>query len=159
MKTLKIAALVAAVALAVGGVFVLNSRAAQTDQSTDNAGGKWRERIKEKLNLSDDQIAQIKSQFKSEKGNITSLLSRLRDARSQLRAEIQKSDATESSVRAAAAQVATVQADIAVERLKLRAKINPILTPDQRAKLDQLKAGIDQFVERAIVRAKTQTAE
>jgi Spy/CpxP family protein refolding chaperone len=160
MKTLKFAALVAAVALtAGGGLFALNSRAAQTARSDDNAGGKWRERIKEKLNLTDVQISRIKSQLKSEKGNITSLLSRLRDARSQLRAEIQKPDATESSVRAASAQVAAVQADIAVERLKLRAKISPILTADQRAKLDQLKAGIDQFVKRAIDRAKTRNAE
>lgn len=158
MKTLRIAALVA-VALTAGGLFALNSRAAQTAQSADNATGKWRERIKEKLNLTDDQIAQIKSQVKSEKGNITSLLSRLRNARSQLRAEMQKSDATESSVRTASAQVASVQGDIAVERLKLRAKINPILTADQRAKLDQLKAGIDQLVKRAIERSKTKSAE
>lgn len=159
MKTFKTAALVAAIALTAGGLFALNSRAAQTAQSDDNAGGKWRERIKEKLNLTDDQVAQIKSQLKSEKGNFTSLLGRLRDARSQLRSELRKSGATESSIRAASAQVAAVKADIAAEHLKLRAKIDPILTADQRAKLDQLKAGIDQFVKRAIDRAKTKGAE
>ena len=159
MKTLRIAALVAAIGLAVGGLFVVNSRAAQTAQSTDNTNGKLRERIKERLNLTDDQIAQIKSQLKSEKSNITSLMSRLRDARSNLRTEMQKSDATESSVRAASAQVAAVQADIAVERVKLRAKITPILTPEQRAKLDQMKADIGQLVKRAINRAKNKSAE
>jgi Spy/CpxP family protein refolding chaperone len=159
MKTLKFAALVAAVSLAAAGLFVPNSRAAQSAQSADNARAKLRERIKEQLNLTDDQIAQIKSQLKSEKANLTSLASRLRDAQSHLRAEMQKSDATESSVRAASAQVAAVQADIAVERLKLRAKISPILTAEQRAKLDQLKSGLDQIVKRAVARAKNKSVE
>jgi Spy/CpxP family protein refolding chaperone len=159
MKTLKIAAMMAAVAISTGGLFALNAGAAQTARSADDAGAKLREHIKEQLNLTDDQIAQIKSQLKSEKGNITSLASRLRETRSQLRAEMQKSGATESSVRAASAQVAAVQADIAVEQVKLRAKISPILTPEQRAKLDQLGGGLDQLVKRAVARAKSKGVE
>src|ERR1700744_5720751 len=107
MKTLKHLAFTAAIALAIGGALALNSRAAQTGSDEGAPGGKLRERVKEKLDLSEDQLAKIKSELKSEKGNITSLLTRLHDAHAQLRAEIHKSDATEASVRDAAAKVST----------------------------------------------------
>lgn len=159
MKMPGYAALLAAVAIAGSGLFIVNSHAAQAADSNDSPGAKWRQRIKEQLDLTSDQIAQIKARLKSEKGNLTGLLTRLHDARSQLRAEIQKSDATESSVRAAAAQVAAVESDLAVERLKLHDKISPILTPDQREKLNRMEAGLDQLVDRTINRLKAKTSE
>lgn len=158
MKTLKYFAMVGLVALAVGGVFVLTARAAQS--ATNGApGGKWRERVKQKLNLTDDQLGQIRSALKSEKSNLTVLLNRLREARTDLRAAIQKPDATEASVREAAAKLSAVESDLAVERLKLYGKISPILTADQRAKLAELQAGIDQFIERTLSRFGSKTSE
>jgi Spy/CpxP family protein refolding chaperone len=159
MKTLKYLALTAAVALAIGGMFALNSRAAQSASDDGALGGKLRERVKEKLNLSEDQLAKIKTQLKSEKDNITSLLTRLHDAHAQLRTEIHKAGATEASVREIAAKVSAVEADLAVERLKLYGKISPILTADQRAKLAEFEAGIDQFIERVINRIDSKLSE
>jgi Spy/CpxP family protein refolding chaperone len=159
MKTLKYAAILGAAALALAGLFALNSRAAQAAKPDQSSGSRLRERIKEKLNLSEEQITQIKSELKSEKSNLTDLLTRLHDARSQLRAEIQKSGATEASVREAAAKLSAVESDLAVERLKLHAKISPLLTADQREKLAQLEAGLDQFVERAISRIDERLSE
>jgi Spy/CpxP family protein refolding chaperone len=159
MKTLKYLALTVAVALTIGGIFVLNSRAAQSASADGAFAGKLRERVKEKLNLSEDQLAKIKAQLKSEKDNITSLLTRLHDAHAQLRAEIRKPAATEASVRDSSAKVSTVEADLAVERLKLYGKISPILTADQRAKLAELEAGIDQFIERVISRIDSKLSE
>ena len=150
MKNLKYAALTVAVALAIGGLFARNSRAAESTDGSGSVGGKFGERVKEKLNLSDDQVTQIKEQFKSEKDNITSLLNRLHDAHGHLRVAIQKPDATETSVREAAAQLSAVESDLAVERLKLWGKIGPILSADQRVGLAQLEAGVDQFIERVI---------
>src|SRR3954452_16660346 len=111
MKILKYAVFVVVAALAVGGVAVLNSRAAQAATPERPLAAKIREGIKEKLNLSADQIAKIKGELKGEKSNITSLLTRLHDARSQLRAEIQKSDASETSVREVAAKLSVVESD------------------------------------------------
>jgi Spy/CpxP family protein refolding chaperone len=159
MKILKYLALTAAVSLAIGGAFALNSRAAQSASDDGALAGKLRERVKEKLNLSSDQLAKIKSDLKAEKDNITNLLTRLHDAHAQLRAEIHKSDATEASVRDAAAKVSAVEADLAVERLKLYGKISPILTADQRAKLADFEAGIDQFIERVISRIDSKLSE
>jgi Spy/CpxP family protein refolding chaperone len=159
MKILKYLALTAAVSLAIGGAFALNSRAAQSASDDGALAGKLRERVKEKLNLSPDQLAKIKSDLKAEKDNITSLLTRLHDAHAQLRAEIHKPAATEASVRDAAGKVSAVEADLAVERLKLYGKISPILTADQRAKLADFEAGIDQFIERVISRIDSKLSE
>lgn len=159
MKLVKYLALAGGVAIAAAGVFALNSRASQATADDQAVGGKWRQRVREQLNLSDDQVAKIEEQLKAEKGNITGLLTRLHDAREQLRTEIQKPDATETSVREAAAKVSAVESDMAVERMKLHAKISPILTADQRARLGKLEAGDDQFIERAIARRNTRLEE
>jgi Spy/CpxP family protein refolding chaperone len=159
MKTLKHLALTAAIALAIGGAFAVNLHAAQFASTEGAPGVKLRERVKEQLHLSEDQLAKIKTELKVEKSNITTLLTRLHDAHAQLRAEIRKSDATEASVREVAAKVSGVESDLAVERMKLYGKISPILTADQRAKLAQLEAGIDQFIERIISRIDSKLSE
>jgi Spy/CpxP family protein refolding chaperone len=158
MKTLKYVVLAVAIVLTAGGLFVFTSRAAQST-ANDSLGGRWRERMKQKLNLTDGQLSQIKSQLKAEKDNITSILNRLHDARTELRAAIQKPDATEATVREAAAKVSVVESDLAVERLKLYGKISPILTADQKAELEQIEAGIDQIVDRVINRIDTKLSE
>jgi Spy/CpxP family protein refolding chaperone len=152
MKTLKYATLLFAAALAISGLSALNSRAADSPGENNAPGARFREHLKEKLDLSDDQFAQIKSQLVSDKANLTRLLNRMQNARTQLRAAIQQPGATETSVRAAAARLSTVESDLAVERFKLWGKISPLLTADQRVKLARLEAGLDQFIEHAIDR-------
>jgi len=159
MKTLKYVAFSVVAALAIGGVLALNSRAAEAAAPEHPLAAKLRERVKEKLNLTEDQIAQIKGQLKSEKNNITSLLTRLHDARAQLRAEIQKPDASETSVREAAAKLSVVESDLAVERLKLHNKISSLLTADQREKLAQFETVLDRIVERVISNVDTKLSE
>lgn len=147
-----------ATALVLGGLTTFNLRAAESAPGGP-PHGQMRERIKEKLGLTDDQIARIKEQLKSEKDNITSLMTRLREAHATLRNEIQNTNATETSVREAAAKLSVVESDLAVERLKLHGKISPILTPEQRAKLSQFQAGVDTFIERAINRVHDKLAD
>jgi Spy/CpxP family protein refolding chaperone len=83
----------------------------------------------------------------------------MHDARVALRTEIQKPDASEASVREAATKLAAVEADLAVERMKLHGKISPILTAEQREKLSEFQAGVDQFVDRLIDRAHKRLGE
>jgi len=150
-----------AVALLAGGLTVLHTHAADSSGDTQRPlrGGKLLERARAKLGITDEQAAQIKAQFKSEKDNLTSLLTRLHDSRSDLRHAIQSVDANESTVRAASAKVAGVEADMAVERLKLHTKIAPILTSDQQKKLQDMEASADQFVDRAINRIGNRLAQ
>jgi len=141
MKT-KFITIISAVTLCVGGLLVLNSRAAENAAAPQRAFGKGQllELAKKKLGLTDEQTAQVKGAFKAERENITSLLTRMRDAQAELRTAIQAGDASEATVRAAAAKVAEVHADAAVKRMKLFHQIAPLLTDDQRAKLAELQS-------------------
>ncbi|HLP77829.1 MAG TPA: Spy/CpxP family protein refolding chaperone, partial [Candidatus Paceibacterota bacterium] len=108
------------------------------------------QRAREKLDLTDEQAAQIKAVLKEDKETLRGLLSRMHEARSGLREAIHAEGATPDSVRAASAKVAAVESDLAVERLKLFGKISPILTAEQREKLQQAGAQLDAMVENAI---------
>jgi protein CpxP len=112
--------------------------------------GRIFERIAERLNLTPDQRAQIKAILAGDKDTLRSLLDQLHDARANLRTAIRAADASESSVRTASAKVAGVEADLAVERMKLYGRIAPILTDDQRRKISELEQTADEFVEHAI---------
>jgi len=153
MKALKYALLSTALAVAMSGMLVWNARAAQSASADGSTRGKWRERVKEELNLTDNQVAQIKAQLQSERGILLVVMKRMHEAQAGLRAEIQRPGATDASVRAAAARVSAVESDLAVERLRLYEKISPILTPDQRAKLAHMQEGIDELVGHALERA------
>lgn len=147
-----------AAAVAVGGFTVLNARAATA------GGGRLRsgpiaQRVAAHLNLSDSQKSQIKAELKSEKDTLARLFTQLHETRKGLREAVRAQDATEATVRAAAAKVAAVESDLAVERLKLHGKIAPVLTTDQREKLGEIEARIDDFVTDALGRLGERLAE
>src|SRR5579864_5708536 len=142
--------LVAVAALAFSGAILTRVQAAEATAPARPLRAQWLERASEKLGLTDDQVAKIKAEFQSEKGTIKGLIFDLHEARVGLRQAIQAPGATEDSVRLASAKVASVEADLAVERLKLYARISPILTTDQLEKLKEFRAKIDSAIDRAI---------
>jgi len=139
-----------AAALTVGGLTVLTSHAANAGGAERPMRAKLLQRGKEKLGITDEQARQIKAVVKADKENIKGLVATLHDARSTMREAIRASDANETSVRAASAKVAAIEADVAVERMKLFAKISPILTEEQRKQLAGIQARVDEFVDNAI---------
>lgn len=151
MKTSKLLALTFAAALTVGGLFIGTSLAA--DNFTTPATplrGQILKRIAEKLNLTGDQKSQIKTILGGEKDALKTLLGQCHAARKNLRAAIQAGDANETSVRAAAAKVASAEADLAVERMKLFGKISPILTDEQRQKISDFMQRADELADSVI---------
>ncbi|MFT3783988.1 MAG: periplasmic heavy metal sensor [Nibricoccus sp.] len=94
--------------------------------------------LRKQLDLTDAQVAQIKTAFASEKDAMKAQAHKVRDARVQLREAIQ-AGAPDTQIRAAAANVGSAEGDFAVQRAALFAKIKPILTPEQLAKLHELK--------------------
>ena len=150
MKISKLLVVTLAAGLGVGGIFVVKAHAVERVAAQRVARGHLLERAREKLGLTDDQVAKIKTELKGEKETLKGLVSRLHDARVGLRETIQASDANESSVRSASAKVAAVEADIAVERLKIYGKISPILTPEQREKVHEFQGRLDDFLDNAI---------
>ena len=148
-------------AAALCGGFLLTVPPAQAAKgaSRQTVRSRIRERAKTELNLTDQQVAQIKQILKADKGEIAGLVTRLHDARVGLRGAIQAPGATEASVRVASAKVAAVEADLAVERLRLFGKISPILTAEQREKLQELRGRADDFVDKLINRAGARRGE
>ena len=142
--------------LNLGGLLTTSSLGADT--ATPTHGGYFH-RLAQRLNLTDDQKAQIKTIFQAEKGTLISLRTQLHAARENLRAAIQATGANETTVRAASAQVAVVEANLAVERMKIFAKIAPILTDEQRQQLTDFEQRADAFWDRVIARAGDRPAE
>ena len=117
------------------------------------------QRVKEKLGITDEQVARIKEAVASEKDSIVELLGRLHTARTELRDAIQKPDATENAIRGAAAKVAAIEADAAVLRAKLHRKIVPVLTPEQQEKLKTMQSNVGRFVDHLIDRVGEHLAQ
>ena len=110
------------------------------------------QRVADRLDLTTDQQTQIKAVITGDLDNLKTLITNLHDARSALRTTIQTDGSTEADVRTASAKVAAVEADLAVERLKLFGKISPILTGEQRAKLSELEKNFDSMADNFIAR-------
>ena len=145
----KFLAIATATVIAAGG---LSSTTLAADAAAGPVRPRMLQRIGEKLNLTGDQKAQIKSIFRSERDTLAPLLAALHEARENLRAAIRASDANETSVRAASAKVAAAEADLAVERMKLYGKIAPILTDEQKQQLAEMQQRADDFVDNVIAR-------
>jgi Spy/CpxP family protein refolding chaperone len=152
MKTAKWIALSVAATMLAGGALVYASQAGENASPQRPLRARMLARLKARLDLTDEQVAQIRTRLAGEKDTLKADLSGLRAARLGLRQAIQAPGATEASVRAASAKVAAAEADWAVERLKLRGKILPILTADQAARLGEFQARTDRAVDNAINR-------
>jgi len=140
------------VATVAAAVTVISTTTFAAGDVSAPARSKILQRISEKLNLTDDQKTQIKTVFAGEKDTLVSLVSRLHEARKDLREAIHAGSATEASVRSASATVASAEADLAVERMKLYGKIAPILTDEQRQKISQFEQRVDDFAENILAR-------
>jgi Spy/CpxP family protein refolding chaperone len=131
----------------VGGVIVLKT---QAQPAGGFAGrGTVLQKIVKGLGLSQEQITNIKTELRAEKDNLVPLLKNLHETRKALRETIQ-SGGNETAIRAASAKVAAVEADLAVERAKLRARIVPLLTEEQLGKITNFEEKADNFVIEAL---------
>jgi len=139
--------MLAITSLLLGGVAVFKVNAAATAKGSPR--GQVLQRVVSELELTPEQIGKIKTELRSEKEAIVALLSRLHESKKTLRETIQ-AGTDEKAIRAAAAKVAEVDADIAVQRAKVRAKLAPILTAEQIEKVKQFEEKADEFVINAI---------
>jgi Spy/CpxP family protein refolding chaperone len=141
MNANKLLTMTTAVAIIVGG---LTSAPAQNpkDFSAETRPGHGRilKHLVKKLNLTGDQKTRIKAVLKADRDVLAGLAGQVREVRQNLRAAIHAHDANETAVRAASARVASAEADLAVERMKLYGKIAPILTDEQRRQVSNLES-------------------
>ena len=90
------------------------------------------------LGLTDQQKTQINAIFDGHKTDLEGFAAKMMPARQALNAAV-TSGADEATIRAKAADVAAVEADMAVFRAAMHAKVFAVLTPDQQARAAQLK--------------------
>jgi Spy/CpxP family protein refolding chaperone len=98
-------------------------------------------RMAKVLGLSDAQTSQIQAIIAKHKdANGGTGVQAMRDARKTLMNTIHDPSATDDQVRDAAATLAALESQGAVQKHQMMTEISAVLTPDQKAKLDELKA-------------------
>jgi len=153
----KILILTLAAALSAGGLFALKAHA--ESNGPRRAPGALLQRVKERLGITPEQAAKIRAVLKDDRETLASLARAVHDAHIKLRETIQKDGATETDVRAASAQLAKAQADMAVERHELFGKLKPILTAEQLSRLAEMQDRMDDFVAGAIATFEEKLAQ
>jgi len=101
-------------------------------------------RMLRELDLTEDQRQQVRTVF--DEVEATGVPDRLREARESLHDAIE-SGADESALRQEALQLGEVEGDAAVEWARARARIQEILTPEQKKELEQLKKDAEERME------------
>lgn len=131
--------LAAAAALAVGGLFAGHLFAGSMPNGPgDHSPRRMFGRIARTLDLTADQKAQIKTILKSHAAEIQTQMTASSAARRALHDAIKAQTVDEAAIRAAAKQAGDVHADGAVLFARIRAEVLPILTADQKQKLQSL---------------------
>jgi Spy/CpxP family protein refolding chaperone len=97
-----------------------------------------------RLNLTDAQRDQVKSVVQAHSSDMKAVGDRAFAARKTLEAVISADTVDESAIRARSADVATIEADMAVMRAQIRAEIWQILTPDQQQQAKTMQAEMEQ---------------
>ena len=149
MNRKAIVALLAALVLIALGVTAL----AQTnfEQAGKHAGfhaGHFGQRMAAELGLTDQQKTQIQQILQNEKTKFQPLRQELRSEHQQMLAATKGGQFDEAQVRSIAGQQAQTQVNLTVERERVKSEIYKVLTPDQRAKADQMQAQFGQRMRR-----------
>jgi periplasmic protein CpxP/Spy len=92
-----------------------------------------------KLNLTDDQKAQMKAVFEKEHPTIKPLMQQQRQIDLELRQYVEGTF-DQAKVQALAAQKAQIQAQLTVQETRIHNELYQLLTPDQQSQLKQMEA-------------------
>ena len=98
----------------------------------------------DRLNLTDAQRDQVKSVVDSHEAELRTLGEKAMTARRALEHAVTADTIDEGAIRAKAADVASVESDMAVARARVHADVLQVLTSDQRAKLKELQAEMEK---------------
>lgn len=98
-----------------------------------------RDRVKEKLGLSDQQAEQIRTTLQSRRDEARADIQALCQARVELRQLLDRQDSDPAALKAAAEQVKALQGKLLDRRLETAITLRSQLTPDQWAKWLELR--------------------
>lgn len=98
------------------------------------------DRLADKLDLTDEQKAQLKSWHEEKQSQRDERRDALRDAHREMQALMSADTVDEAAIRAKARELADAHADRAIEHARFMQRFRAILTPEQLEKLEALKA-------------------
>lgn len=98
------------------------------------------DRLADKLELTDEQKAQIKSWREEKQAQRGERRDDLRKIHREMRALMNADTLDEAAIRAKARELADIHADQAIEHARFMQHLRTILTPEQLKKLEALKA-------------------
>jgi protein CpxP len=135
-------AILAISVLSLGAIFAIAQKGEMNKGSFDKGRGGKRGfgfgRMAEKLNLTDEQKAQIKQITEAEKTKVEPIFTALKDNRQKL-ADLSGETFDEAKVQALATEQGNLSAQLIVEKERTKSQIFQILTPEQREQAKQLK--------------------
>ncbi|MGH9968263.1 MAG: Spy/CpxP family protein refolding chaperone [Pyrinomonadaceae bacterium] len=130
---------VAVFALGRGLVGIQHGQGRGDGPSSRHFGGpEMVEHMSRALDLTDAQKAQVKTILESAEATAGPLMKKMDEVHKQLEAATANGQFDETQIRALANQQAQAMADSIVEHERTKSKIYIILTPEQRAKADEL---------------------
>jgi Spy/CpxP family protein refolding chaperone len=154
MKILTTAGAIAAAT--VIGCFAYIAHAGTTEATP--ARGRIAERLVA-LGVTDQQKAEVKTVLRKHQPTVQPLVKQLVTERRALRNTIRAETIDESAVRAEAAKVASLEADLAMQRAHLSHDIRAVLTPDQIQKLKDMQVDFDVRIDGFLHRVAKRIAE
>jgi protein CpxP len=104
------------------------------------------ERVLEQLDLTDDQREQIDQLIADHRTAMKDRREQMRERRTAMRDLMHADEFDEAAIRDAAMAIAEAEADVAVERARLRHEIHALLTPEQQEKAAQMREKRREFV-------------
>ncbi|MDT5063113.1 MAG: hypothetical protein QOH63_3572 [Acidobacteriota bacterium] len=137
----RIVILIGIAALIVGGVIFASAQRGPGDGGPPpppHFGIPSIEHLARELNLTDAQTTELKAFLDTERPTIEGLTKKLDEAHKQLDETTANGHFDEAQVRALANQQAQTMADLIVEQERVKAKIYNSLTPEQRAKVEEM---------------------
>jgi Spy/CpxP family protein refolding chaperone len=135
----------AVMVLTVGGFFAFLAHA---DTTNDVSFGKGRFKQKlAQLGVTADQKAEVKTILRKYQPTVGPLIKEVVTERRALRDIIHASTIDETAIRAQAAKVASLEADLAVQRAHVSHDIRAVLTPDQLEKLKEMQIDVDARID------------
>lgn len=111
-------------------------------------------RVVERLELTPEQVQDIREILASHKPELTAELVRVKAARSRMFEAIHAPDFDEAAIRNAAAAVGRAETELAVTRGHIVEEVRQVLTPEQREEAQEMLADARAFVDEMIARWK-----
>jgi protein CpxP len=156
-RNTKIIAITASIAAAAMTGFSTYVAHAGTTEATP-AKGRFAAKLAQ-LGVTGAQRAQVKDILRKYQPTVGPMVRHLVDARRALRDTIRAGTVDESAIRAQAAKVASLEADLAVQRAHVSHDIRGVLTPEQIETLQEMQVDTDARIDAGLSRIAKHIAE